>query len=201
MKLIQLFAIALLVLLGNSAYAQSMNLASGNLDFLKGQKTVNLVYAYDNLRVGPGTEQEYIDKKVNGYNKDKPGHGDEWLKNWKNDRPTRYQPKFEELINKQLEKPGVKVGNFPNAPYTLILRTTFIEPGFNVYMARRPANTNLEAAFVKTGTTAELAVITMMKSPGRDALGYDFDSGERISESYAKAGKSLANFLIKAKVM
>lgn len=93
------------------------------------------------------------------------------------------------------------MGNFPNAPYTLILRTTFIEPGFNVYMARRPANTNLEAAFVKTGTTAELAVITMMKSPGRDALGYDFDSGERISESYAKAGKSLANFLIKAKVM
>lgn len=90
MKIIQLFAIALLVLLGNSAYAQSMNLASGNLDFLKGQKTVNLVYAYDNLRVGPGTEQEYIDKKVNGYNKDKPGHGDEWLKNWKNDRPTRY---------------------------------------------------------------------------------------------------------------
>lgn len=201
MKLIQLFAIALLALLVNSGYAQSMHLASGNLDILKGQKTINLVYAYDNLRVGPGTEQEYIDKKVNGYNKDKPGHGDEWLKNWKNDRPTRYQPKFEELINKQLEKSGVKVGNFPNAPYTLILRTTFIEPGFNVYMARRFANTNLEAAFVKTGTTTELAVITMMKSPGRDALGYDFDSGERISESYAKAGKSLANFLIKEKVM
>lgn len=138
---------------------------------------------------------------MNGYNKDKPGHGDEWLKNWKNDRATRYQPKFEELINKQLEKSGAKVGNYPKAPYTLILRTTFIEPGFNVYMARRPAYTNLEAAFVKTGTTAELAVITMMKSPGRDAVGYDFDAGERISESYAKAGKSLANFLMKQKVM
>ena len=93
------------------------------------------------------------------------------------------------------------MGHFPNAPYTLALRTLFIEPGFNVYMARRPAYTNLEAAFVKTGTTADLAVITMMKSPGRDALGYDYDAGERISESYAKAGKSLANFLMKQKAI
>ncbi len=45
MKLIQLFAIALLALLVNSSYAQSMHLASGNLDMLKGQKTINLVYA------------------------------------------------------------------------------------------------------------------------------------------------------------
>ena len=201
MKLVQLFAIALLVLLGNSSYAQSMRLASGNLDMLKGQKTINLVYAYDNVRVGKGTEQDYIDKKVTDYNKDKPGRGDEWLKNWKGDRAARYQPKFEELINKQLEKSGVQVGNFPNAPYTLVLRTVFIEPGFNVGVMRMPAYTNLEAAFVKTGTTADLAVVTMMKSPGRDAMGYDFDAGERISESYAKAGKSLANFLMKQKVM
>ncbi len=155
----------------------------------------------DNVRVGKGTEQDYIDKKVIDYNKDKPGRGDEWLKNWKNDRASRYQPKFEELINKQLEKSGVQVGKFPNAPYTLVLRTVFIEPGFNVGVMRMPAYTNLEAAFVKTGTTADLAVVTMMKSPGRDAMGYDFDAGERISESYAKAGKSLANFLMKQKVM
>ena len=63
------------------------------------------------------------------------------------------------------------------------------------------AYTNLEAAFVKTGTKADLAVVSMMKSPGRDAMGYDFDAGERISESYAKAGKSLGNFLIKQKVL
>ena len=54
----------------------------------------------------------------------------------------------------------MSVGNFPNAPYTLVLHTTFIEPGFNVYMARRPAYTTLEAAFVKTGTTADLATIS-----------------------------------------
>ena len=39
------------------------------------------MYTYDNVKVGPGTEQEYTDKKDGGYNKDKPGRGDEWLKN------------------------------------------------------------------------------------------------------------------------
>src|SRR6476646_7628284 len=128
MKSAKLFILSLLLLAVASVpgFAQSMKLASGNLDFLKGQKTINVVYTYDNVRVGKGTEQEYIDKKVTDYNKDKPGRGDEWLKNWKGDRASRYQPKFEELINKQLEKAGVKVGNFPNAPYTLVLRTVFI---------------------------------------------------------------------------
>lgn len=50
MKRIQLFAIALLALLVNSSYAQTMQLASGNLDFIKGQQTINVVYTYDNLR-------------------------------------------------------------------------------------------------------------------------------------------------------
>lgn len=202
MKLVKRLAFSVLMLLvAAPGFAQSTRLKTGTLDFLKGQKTINLAYTYDDVRVGKGSEQEYIDKKVTDYNKDKPGKGDQWLKNWKADRANRYQPMFEELINKQLEKTGVKVGNFPSAPYTLVLRTSFIEPGFNVGVMRMPAYTNLDAAFVKTGTTADLAVVGMMKSPGRDALGYDFDAGERIAESYAKAGKSLANFLIKQKVM
>ena len=202
MKIFKLLPLSLLLLLlASTSYAQSTKLASGSLDFLKGQKTINVVYAFDDVRVGKGSEQEYIDRKVADYNKDKPGKGDQWLKNWKGDRASRYQPMFEELINKQFEKAGVRVGSFPDAAYTLVLRTTFIEPGFNVGVMRKPAYTNLEAAFVKTGTAADLAVVTMMKSPGRDAMGYDFDAGERISESYAKAGKSLGSFMLKQKAI
>ncbi len=75
----------------------------------------------------------------------------------------------------------------------------FTEPGFNVGVMRMPAYTNMEAQFVKTGTTAEEAVITMTKAPGADAMGFDYDAGARISESYAKAGKSLGAFLEKQK--
>jgi len=188
------------MLFAYSGFAQSMKLESGKLDFLKGQKTLNVVYAYDNMKVGKGTEQEYIDKKVTEYNKSEAGKGDKWQKGWVAARTERYQPKFEELMNKRLEDNGVKVGNYPDAPYTLVVKTTFTEPGFNVGVMRMPAYTNMEAVFVKTGSTNPEAVITMMKSPGADAMGYDFDAGARISESYAKAGKSLGAYLNKQKV-
>jgi len=199
MKFTKLLAVALFVLTAFTGFGQSLKLKSGKLDFLKGQKTVNVVYVYDNMNVAKGTEQEYIDKKVTEHNKKEAGKGDEWKKNWIGARQQRYQPKFEELMNKRLEDVGVKVGNYPDAPYTLILKTTFTEPGFNVGVMRMPAYTNLEADFVKTGTTNSEAVITMEKSPGADAMGYDFDAGSRISESYAKAGKSLGAYLVKQK--
>lgn len=91
------------------------------------------------------------------------------------------------------------MGNYPDAPYTLVVKTIFTEPGFNVGVMRMPAYTNMEASFVKTGTTTYEAVITMMKAPGADAMGFDYDAGARISESYAKAGKSLGAFLQKQK--
>ncbi len=195
MKLVKLFTLALLVLFASSAFAQ--NLKSGNLDFLKGQKTVNIVYAYDNMKVGRGTEDEYITKKVADYNKDKPGRGDEWKKNWVAARQMFYQPKFEELLNKRLEEKGVQVGNYPNAAYTLVVRTIFTEPGYNIGISKMPAYTNIDAAFVKTGTQTEEAVIAITKSPGAAAMGFDYDVASRVAESYAKAGKSLGAFLVK----
>jgi hypothetical protein len=201
MKIAKLLAPVLLVGLSLSASAQKMELKSGKLDFLKGQKTINVVYVYDNMGVGKGTEADYVNEKVSKYNKDEPGKGDKWKAGWLSARTRQYQPMFEELLNKQLGEKGVKVGNFPDAPYTLVLKTTFTEPGFNVGVMRMPAYTNSEAVFVKTGTTTEEAVITMMKAPGRDAMGYDFDAGARISEAYAKSGKSLGSFIIKKKVI
>lgn len=199
MKFVKLLALALGLLLSFSGFSQSMKLASGKLDFLKGQKTINVVYVYDNMKVAKGTEEEYVNKKVTEHNQKEAGKGDKWKEAWISARQNRYQPKFEELINERLAEKGVKVGNFPTAPYTLIVRTTFTEPGFNVGVMRMPAYTNMEAVFVKTGTTAEEALITMTKSPGADAMGFDYDAGVRISESYAKAGKSLAAFLNKQK--
>ncbi len=201
MQLKHLLATALFAGLSFSASAQSMALKSGSLDFLKGQKTINVIYTYDNMGVGKGTEDDYVNEKVAKYNKDEAGKGDKWKAAWISARTRQYQPMFEELLNKELEDAGAKAGNYPNAPYTLILKTTFTEPGFNVGVMRMPAYTNSEAVFVKTGTTTEEAVVTMRKAPGRDAMGFDYDAGGRISEAYAKSGKSLGKFLIKKKAI
>ena len=82
------------------------------------------------------------------------------------------------------------------ANYTMIVETTFTEPGFNVGVMSKVASINLKITFVdKSGK--EMAKMTIDKVPGRDAMGFDYDTGVRIEEAYAKAGKSVGKFIDK----
>ncbi len=190
--------VGMVLFLAFPGVSQKLKLSSGDLDFLKGQKTINVQYDYSAMGVGKyDREADYVEDKVNDYNKKEAGKGDEWKKNWIADREERFEPKFEELMNNELEDEGIEIGDYPDAEYTLMLKTTFTEPGFNVGVARKNAYTDLEAVFIPTGSTDEAATISIDNSPGRGGMGYDFDSGYRIQESYAKAGKELAQFLKK----
>lgn len=198
MKLKSLFIACLAILFSSPLLAQKIKVASGNLDFLKGTEKLNIEYNYDNMGVGRyDKEEDYVSDKVNDYNAKEPGKGDEWKENWIGDRENRYEPKFEELINKSLEKKNVVVGGYPDATYTMILKTTFTEPGFNVGVVRKNSTVDYEVDFVETSSNKVLATITIKASPGRGGMGYDFDTGFRIQEAYAKAGKSLGSFLSK----
>jgi len=195
MKLKRLFIACFALLFTTQVFSQKINLTSGNLDFLKGQKVLNIEYDYDNMAVGKyDKEADYVKEKVADYNKKEAGKGDEWKKNWIADRKKRYEPKFEELFN---DKGVLQAGNNAQAAYTMIVKTTFTEPGFNVGVMRKDASVNFEVIFVKTDSKEEVAKITMLKSPGRGGMGYDFDAGFRIQEAYAKAGKSLIHYLAK----
>ena len=180
------------------SFAQKIKVSSGNLDFLKGVEVLNVEYDYDNMGVGKyDKEADYVADKVSDYNDKEPGRGDNWRESWIADREERFEPKFEELINNSLGKKNVSVGGHPDASYTLILKTTFTEPGFNVGVVRKNASINCEAVFVSSDSGEELATITIMNSPGRGGMGYDFDTGFRIQEAYAKAGKELGRFISK----
>ena len=177
-------------------------LKSGSLKELVKEKNLMVKYDYSNIKVGAfNSESEYVDKKVEEYNKKKAGDGDRWKKGWEGARKDRFQPKFEALINKSLSKLGTKVGeNETSAKYTLIVKTTFIEPGFNVGVARKPAYCNYEFVIVETGNESKvIAELYLNNVTGAQAMGYDFDSGSRIAESYAKAGKMLGAFIVKNK--
>ena len=195
MKLKSTIICCVAVCMTTAGFAQKIKVTSGDLDFLKGQNTLNVEYTYDNMAVGKfDTEDEYVEKKVTELNDKEAGKGDEWHKNWLKDREERYKPKFEELMNKGLEDNNLKVGDYPDAEYTMIVATTFTEPGFNVGVVRKSASVDYEISFVKTGTEAAIAEMTLTGSPGSGGMGYDFDSGFRIQESYAKAGKELAAY-------
>lgn len=191
---------AITFLAADASLAQRIDLRSGDVSALAGQKTVNVEYDYSGFGVGKfATEQEYLDKKSAEYNAKEAGKGDAWKKTWVEDRKNRYEPKFEELFNKGLEDKGLTaVKNRPDAQYTLIVKTKFIEPGFNVGVMRKNAYVDYEIDLVESANKSKkVAEIGMRNVPGGQFGGFDFDTGVRIAESYAKAGKSLAAFLDK----
>ena len=201
MKNLRVFFIALLMTGIYSASAQKIKLESGNFDFFKGVTELKVEYNYENVSVGKfKVEQDYITQKKAEYNEKDPGSGDRWETAWFNDRPERYAPRFEEEMNLQFTKRGVncKAGQELGATFTVIFKTTFIEPGFNVGVARKNAYINGEAIFVESANHENvLARVSIESSPGRDAFGYDFDTGLRIQEAYAKAGKEIVYFIWK----
>lgn len=174
--------------------AQKMKLTSGDLGMLAGQKEINTEFVYDGMAVGKfKTEEEYIAKKTEEYNKKEPGKGDSWAKSWKADREARFEPKFNELFG---ESSGITSGGSPNSKYTMIVKTIFTEPGFNVGIWRENASLNLEISIVETANKGKaLATISVMKALGRTFGGFDFDTGTRLGEAYADAGKALGKFV------
>jgi hypothetical protein len=136
-------------------------------------------------------EADYIEKKVTEMNEDEAGTGDSWKEAWFDDREGRYEPKFEELLGEYA--PFIKSGKDVEAEITLLVHTTFIEPGFNVGVSRKPALIDLELTFLRG--EEQVLVMSLLKSPGNGAMGFDFDAEYRISEAYAKAGKTLGKYL------
>jgi hypothetical protein len=199
MKKIVFFLLAQLIVSGAFLNAQKVVLKSGSFDFLKGQKTILAKYDYSNIAVGKfEKEDEYVAQKVEDYNKSEAGKGDKWKESWFNDRPTRFEPKFELLFNNTMAEHNMTCNKeAKDANYEVLVHTTFVEPGFNVGVMRKNAYIDATITFKETGTGRTMAEVTVENCPGRDVFGYDFDTGLRIEEAYAKLGKSLAALIDK----
>jgi len=182
-----------------TAFTQKTDMYMGSMDALKGQSKVNVVYDYSVMSVGDfDKEADYIAEKTAERNKDEAGSGDAWALKWVEDRKTRFEPKFEELFNEYMTEYKLKAGAYPDAQYTLIVKTTHTEPGWNVGVMRRPAHISADIWLVKSGDISNaLGKFQLTKVPGRDVWGFDFDTGARLEEAYAKTGKELAKYLDK----
>lgn len=185
--------------IGLSSMAQKIRTESGDLSFLKGQTELNIQYDFSDFQVGGfSSEGEYKNKKIKEYNEKEAGRGDTWEKSWERDKKERFPNKFEELFDKGLTGKMHIAQNNEKATYTLIVKTTFIEPGFNVGVMRRSAAVAFEYIFVESGDESKvMAKLKQPDVPGAQFGGYDYDTGARISESYAKGAKMLAAYILK----
>lgn len=193
MKKQLLFGLTLLFLLFNSlAQAQKIKLKSGDAKVLDDQKLINIEFTYDkDLKIGKLSEADYIKKRKEEAGKKDPAKGDEWENKWKEERSSTYEPKFIKLFTEHSD-----LTESPSAKYTIIFNTTFIEPGFNVGVASKPAYINGVAFIVETKNKNNIiAEISIDNAKGIMPMGTDFASSWRIGESYARAGRELARFL------
>ena len=192
MKLIKPLGLLFAMAISLGISAQRIKLVEGDLSALKGEQKINTEFTYDNMRVGKyDKEADYVSDKTESLNKKEPGRGDTWAKAWVNDRKERFEPKFNELFEKSSNMSTSK-----DAKYTLIFKTLTTEPGFNIGITRKNAEINAEVLVVETANRDKvIAKATVQKAVGRTFGGYDFDTGERLSEAYADAGKALGKFV------
>ena len=191
-KITRVFAVFAMAFLFLQANAQKVKTNSGNPEILKAETTLNIEFVYDNLSVGKfKSEAEYIKAKTEEYNKKEAGKGDTWAASWARDKAARFEPKFKELFNINSGMTESK-----SAKYTLIFKTLSIEPGYNIGISRKNAEIDAEVWIVETDNRdKKVCTLSISNVPGGTAFGYDFDTGLRISEAYANAGKKLAKYL------
>jgi hypothetical protein len=182
-----------------TSMSQKIRTESGDLSFLKDQTELNIKYDFSDFQVGGfSSEAEYKKKKIKEYNEKEAGRGDTWENSWERDKKERFPNKFEELFDKGLTGKIHIAQNNEKATYTLIVKTTFIEPGFNIGVMRRSAAVAFEYIFVESGDESKvLAKLKQPDVPGSQFGGYDYDTGARVSESYAKGAKMLAAYMLK----
>ncbi|MBF4471251.1 hypothetical protein [Flavobacterium sp. HJJ] len=181
--------------------AQDMDVVKGDFKNLKGITEYNLTFDYSNLKVDKfDTEEAFLLDKMK--KREEKGTDDDFKKSWFADRENRYEPKFIESFNKRFDKGEVKVGkDLTTAKYTMNVKTSWIYPGYNVGVMRQNAKIDVIITIFETANPSNvLASIQYEKVPGNGAMGYDYNSGYRISESYAKLAKEIATH-IKKKAM
>lgn len=180
----------ILLFVSITCFSQAVKLVEGDLKALKGQTSMNLEFTYENMVIGDDKikEPDYVSKKKEEFNNKEAGRGNKWEQSWIDDRKNRFEPKFVELFEKYS-----RMKNTSDSKYTLIFNTTRTEPGWvGVGIIRKNARIDGEAVIVETANRGNvIAKLTVTNAPGFGGMGYDYDTGLRIQEAYAKSGKEL----------
>ena len=192
LKQLALFAIVLFISV--CGFSQKVYLTEGDLSPLKTEKSIDFEFTYDSMIMGGKghpTETEYVAKKTAEYNKKEPGKGDAWALKWKEDRESMYQPAFTKAFEQYSS-----LQMSAKSKYTLIFKTTFTEPGFNIMVHQEPSRINGIVWIVETANKSHvIAKLSLDKANGRGYWGSEFDSGQRLTEAYEEAGRGLGYFI------
>ena len=193
-----LTTLAVLLLISSTVIGQKLKVIEGSLKNLKDIKVYTMEFDYTDVQIPKyDNEEAFLKDKMNKREEKEAGKGEIFKKSWFDDRPNRYHPKFIESFNKRFDDSMIKVQE-EEADYTMKIHTTKLYAGYNVGVVRKNAEIDATVTIFETGTPSNVLFSGSFKDvQGSGAMGYDYDSGYRISECYAKLAKSFAKNLNK----
>jgi hypothetical protein len=178
-----------------AAMAQKFDIQSGDLKFLKGVETLNVVFDYSEMKLMKEnfTEAEYVSKRVDELNKKAEGSGDLWKKQWAKSKEDLWNPKFIMIFNNVLSKENVntKMKENTSSPYTLKVKVKWIYAGWDAGIMKQPAKVTTQLTFIDHATKKVMCDIESSDAPGNQ-WGSNFNNESRIGEGFAKTAKTLA---------
>jgi hypothetical protein len=183
----------LLMVAAFGSNAQNMKLISGSLKPLKGETSFNIRFRYDSMIVGTDMkERDYLAEKKRLWDQKEAGRGSDFVEMWFEDRDRLYEPAFVASFEKFSKK---KLYD-ENAKYTLILRTTRTEGGWNMGAVRHGGEIDGELWVVETANPKNVvAKVGFYHFMSEIFQGGDFEMTERIAPAYTLAGEGLADFV------
>jgi len=176
-------------------YAQDNALVSGNMDFLKQEKSFNVEFSYESMAVGQfRTESEYIHKKVTEYNNSEPGKGDKWLVKWNKKKVQDFEPIFLRHLNKKIIKAEMIADtNLTNSKFTIIIKPYYLEEGWDVVVSSEPAIVRLQILVCETNDKSKQ--VAEFRVTGEYYKGSAIFGG---ALAFEEAGKEFGKFLLKS---
>lgn len=185
--------IAALPVLTISTFAQKRELVYGSLNGMKAQKSYSISFSYDSMFVGMQIpEKAYLENKRKVWDEKEPGKGAAFVTQWYDARKKLYEPAF----IKSFEKFSLLKLNDKDAKYTMILKTSYVEAGWNIGVVGHAGEIGGELWIVESADTSKIAaIITLFECLGTDSYGGDFEMPRRIQSAYASAGKWLGEFI------
>ena len=190
-KIILLIAVSLSIL--SVTNAQKIKVTSGDMSFMKDLAELSIVFEFpEDMKYGKMTLAEYIEKEKAKREAKKEGDGDIWEEKFIGDQE-RFKSQFIYAMEKYAGDLYV-VEDDPDYKYTMIVKTTFMEPGFNFGIRSKNSAIDLELNFVETEKMEDIiATISVKKAPGAAHP----DKRERVADAYFTAAQSLGKYFKK----
>lgn len=187
------FLLSIILFSLTSANAQKRILLAGSLSGLKGEQSYALKFEYDSMIVGyDKTEQQYLEEKKAIWEANERGKGEEFVRQWFDDRTRRYEPAFIRSFEKYT---NIKL-NDRDAKYTMIVKTIRTEGGWDVGVMSIPGEIDAEIWIVETrDESVVIAKVGFYGFLGKISSGGEFDMTRRIQSAYEALGKWTIDFL------